>query len=178
MPRGKRAHSLTGVTLQRSRGDGPGTTLEVERKFLVVELPADIAQHPAHELRQGYLVTTPAGLEVRVRATDGVPVLTIKGAGSLTRVEVEVPISAEQFTALWPLTDGRRVEKRRTRYPLGGRTAEIDEFAGALAPLRLVEVEFPSEEAALAFEPPSWFGREVTGDGRYKNKNLALTGPP
>jgi adenylate cyclase len=152
-------------------------TLEVERKFLVSELPADVEKHPAHELRQGYLVTTPEGLEVRVRATDGVPVLTIKSAGSLSRIEVEVPIGDEQFAALWPLTDGRRIEKRRTRYPLAGRTAEIDEFAGALAPLRLVEVEFPSEQAALAFEPPAWFGREVTGDARYKNRNLALAGP-
>jgi adenylate cyclase len=153
-------------------------TLEIERKFLVADLPADVAEHPGHELRQGYVVTTADGLEVRVRATDGVPVLTIKSGGALTRVEVEVPIGVEQFAALWPLTDGRRVEKRRTRYPLDGRTAEIDEFAGALAPLRLVEVEFPSEAAALAFEPPSWFGPEVTGDARYKNKNLALTGPP
>jgi adenylate cyclase len=153
-------------------------TLEIERKFLVSDLPADVAEHPAQELRQGYLVSTAAGLEVRLRSTDGAPVLTIKSAGSLTRVEVEVPIGDEQFAALWPLTDGRRLEKRRTRYPVAGRTAEIDEFAGALAPLRLVEVEFPSEQAALAFEPPPWFGREVTGDARYKNRTLALTGRP
>lgn len=153
-------------------------TLEIERKFLVSRLPADVAEHPSRELRQGYLVATPEGLEVRVRATDGVPVLTIKSAGSLTRVEVEVPIGGEQFSALWPLTDGRRIEKRRTRYPLAGLIAEIDEFAGALAALRLVEVEFASEEAARAFEPPPWFGREVTGDARYKNRNLALNGPP
>jgi adenylate cyclase len=153
-------------------------TLEIERKFLVRELPADVAEHPAQELRQGYVVTTPEGLEVRVREVDGVPVLTIKSGGALTRAEVEVPIGADQFAALWPLTDGRRIEKRRTRYPLDGSVAEIDEFAGALAPLRLVEVEFPSEAAARAFEPPPWFGREVTGDTRYKNKNLALTGPP
>lgn len=40
------------------------------------------------------------------------------------------------------------------------------------------EVEFAGrqEEAgvkASSFEPPEWFGRDVTKDRRYKNQNLA-----
>jgi CYTH domain-containing protein len=41
----------------------------------------------------------------------------------------------------------------------------------------LVEVEFPSEAAARAFVPPDWFGEDVTGDRRYRNRTLALARP-
>ena len=35
---------------------------------------------------------------------------------------------------------------------------------GALTGLSVAEVEFATEDAADAFEPPAWFGREVTDD--------------
>ena len=37
----------------------------------------------------------------------------------------------------------------------------------------MVEVEFPDEESAKAFNPPEWFGEEVTFDDRFKNNYLA-----
>ena len=48
-----------------------------------------------------------------------------------------------------------------------------DVFQGELAPLVLVEVEFPSEEAALSFTPPSWFGEDVTFTSAYHNSTLS-----
>jgi CYTH domain-containing protein len=51
-------------------------------------------------------------------------------------------------------------------------------YSGALTGLMVAEVEFPSEEAARAFVPPAWFGREVTNDSRYKNRRLATEGLP
>ena len=36
----------------------------------------------------------------------------------------------------------------------------------------MAEVEFPTEEAALAFTPPDWFGEDVTDDSRYHNSNM------
>ena len=59
-----------------------------------------------------------------------------------------------------------------------GQAFELDEFAGKLAGLRIVEVEFESREAAAAFTPPPWFGEEITDDPRYLNANLALHGLP
>lgn len=51
--------------------------------------------------------------------------------------------------------------------------AEIDVFHGRLDGLILIEVEFPDEETALHFIPPTWFGREVTFDKAYHNSNLS-----
>lgn len=52
-------------------------------------------------------------------------------------------------------------------------TVEMDVFEGAYEGLILAEVEFPTEEAALAFTPPEWFGRDVTFTGEYSNSRLA-----
>ena len=51
-------------------------------------------------------------------------------------------------------------------------------FSGVLAGLMVAEVEFGSEDQADAFEPPEWFGAEVTDDARFKNQKLACEGAP
>ena len=79
----------------------------------------------------------------------------------------------------WPLTEGRRLEKTRHVIPAGADlTIELDVYSGALTGLLVAEVEFGSEEAAGTFEPPAWFGTEVTDDARFKNQQLASVGAP
>jgi adenylate cyclase len=68
------------------------------------------------------------------------------------------------------------LEKRRYRVPLGALTAEVDVFAGDLAPLVLIEIELSDEDHP--FERPDWLGDEVSADGRYTNAALALAGRP
>jgi adenylate cyclase len=50
---------------------------------------------------------------------------------------------------------------------------ELDVFHDALAGLIVAEVEFDSERALSEFQPPPWFGREVTDDVAYTNAALA-----
>ena len=56
--------------------------------------------------------------------------------------------------------------------------ADVDVYAGALAGLCTAEVEFDSEDEAGAFTPPTWFGREVTGERAWSNAALARDGLP
>jgi CYTH domain-containing protein len=151
--------------------------MEIERKFIVPSLPADVALGDGIELRQGYLATTP--VEVRVRSSGQTAlVLTVKGPGSLQRVEVELPLDPARFDELWPLTEGRRIEKVRHRIPFGNTIVELDRYRGAHEGLLVAEVEFANVEDAAAFEPPEWFGAEVTDDPRFKNKELAAASAP
>lgn len=114
-----------------------------------------------------------------MRRRAGEATLTVKSAGARARVEEEIEIEPERFERLWPLTEGRRIEKTRYEIALdGGATLELDVYAGALAGLVVAEVEFSSEEQAEAFAVPDWLGREVTDDPRYKNQRLALEGAP
>ena len=156
----------------------PSTTIERERKYLVEVVPdvADLSDRV--ELRQGYLV---AGERVSVRVRDAGPegrTLTIKAGRGAERTELEWRIEDMQFDAVWPLTEGRRLVKTRHRIPSAGHVIELDVFGEQLQGLVVAEVEFTSMAALESFEPPAWFGREVTDDGRYTNAALALAGLP
>ena len=152
--------------------------MEIERKFLVRESPGDLASHPSERIEQGYLALDADRAEVRVRRRAGRATLTVKQGTGLVRLEEEISIGRARFARLWPLTEGRRVEKTRHLVPVDGATVEVDVYAGSLAGLIVAEVEFASVEDSLAFRPPGWMGDEVTGDPRYANRTLATKGRP
>ena len=153
--------------------------MEIERKFLVREIPAVADGSRSSHIEQGYIAIADDGTEVRVRRRDGSAVLTVKAGGGRSRTEEEIGIDGERFERLWPLTEGRRLEKTRHLIPAPeGLTVELDVYSGDLEGLAVAEVEFDSEEAADAFRPPEWFGPEVTDDARFKNQRLASEGAP
>jgi adenylate cyclase len=151
--------------------------VEIERKFLVPEPPGTLDSHRSARIEQGYLASGEAG-EVRLRRADEELSLTVKRGRGEVRDEEEVELGSEQFERLWPLTEDRRVAKTRYWVPAGDRTIELDVYEGELDGLLTAEVEFPSEEESHDFDPPEWFGDEVTGDDRYRNESLAREGPP
>lgn len=151
---------------------------EIERKFLLEHLPAELEQSLAADIEQGYLAIA-KNAEVRVRRHGEGFVLTLKRGAGEEREEIEVELDRRQFEALWEATEGSRLTKRRYLVALGDKvSAEVDVYFGSLTGLRVAEVEFPSREAAASFQPPDWFGREVTGDRRYANQALATVGVP
>ncbi|HEV7752892.1 MAG TPA: hypothetical protein VGO71_15210 [Baekduia sp.] len=155
--------------------------VEIERKWLVRELPEDLGAWEAKELEQGYVAITDDA-EVRVRRSggpDGPARLTVKSAPGLRRIEEEVELASDAFERLWVLTDRRRLVKvRHTREDEPGVVLELDVYRGALDGLVTLEVEFADEEVAAAFRPPPWVGRELTGDPAYANQALAVRGRP
>jgi len=150
--------------------------MEIERKFLVPE-PPDLGGTESDEIEQGYLALGSAG-EVRLRRKGEKLVLTAKRGSGIARDEAEIELDSPEFELLWPLTDGRRLRKRRHVIPHGARRIEVDVYGGDLEGLVVAEIEFPSEDEARAFRPPDWVGEEVTGDERYLNETLASKGAP
>ena len=148
--------------------------MEIERKFLIKQLPEELSSYDHYHITQGYLSTDPV---VRVREEGEDFVLTYKGKGLLAREEVNLPLTQEAFRHLIQKADGRIIEKTRYRIPHGDYTIELDVFEGELAPLIMAEVEFPDLESAEKYLPPSWFGREVTTDPRYFNSSLSENHP-
>lgn len=154
----------------------PGT--EVERKFLVDMLPEPELLGTPASIVQGYVVTGSDSAEVRLRRKGDRYYQTIKQGHGLSRLQTEVALSEEQFEAMWPHTEERRVIKNRHEIPFGPHVIELDVFRGSLEGLVIAEVEFDAVENAAEFVPPDWFGEEVTDDARYQNRNLALHGKP
>jgi adenylate cyclase len=151
---------------------------EIERKFLVNELPPEIDRYPHSEIMQGYLMITDNDIEVRIRKKGGRCTHTVKSGSGLVRKEAEKEITETEFFEHWPETEGKRVLKVRYDIDYEEFLIELDIYSGDLQGLVVAEVEFDGEEESLHFEPPKWFGEEVTLDERYKNKNLALHGKP
>lgn len=153
--------------------------MELERKYLVEKLPEQLRDGGASHISQGYLVVAEDGSEVRVRRRADRTVLTVKQGTGMARREEEIDIPLEHFERLWPLTEGRRIEKRRHEIALGdGLVLELDVYEGSLRGLLVAEVEFPSVAIAELFVAPDWLGIEVTDDDAYKNRRLATDGLP
>lgn len=145
--------------------------MEIERKFLIEKLPENLEKYPFHLIEQGYLCTAPV---VRIRRQDDDYYLTYKSKGMMVREEYNLPLTEEAYAHLREKADGNLITKTRYLIPLEGNlTIELDIFSGPLAPLKLAEVEFSSEEEAKAFVPPAWFGEDVTFSGRYHNSYLS-----
>ena len=145
--------------------------MEIERKFLVNALPSDLALYAHRTIEQGYLCTEPV---VRARRDGDTYILTYKSKGFLSREEHNLPLTEEAYKHLIQKADGRIITKERYNIPYGDKLViELDIFAGDLAPLMLAEVEFESEEEALAFTPPSWFGEDVTYSSKYQNSVMS-----
>lgn len=148
------------------------TSYEIERKFLIKELPADLESYPCHHIEQAYLCTEPV---VRIRKQDEDYYLTYKGKGLLVREEYNLPLTKEAYEHLKEKADGNIISKTRYVIPLENSSLkiELDVFDAPFAPLVLAEVEFPSEEEASAFVLPNWFLEDVTMDKQYHNSNMS-----
>lgn len=153
---------------------------EIERKFLVKDLPEGFKKYLRTPIHQGYIMIAPdmKGV-VRLRHEAIHFYQTIKRGSGKIRDEFEVELTAKQFKKLWPTTKGRRLNKTRYAVPLNGKKiAFADVFHGRLKGLVMVEVEFRTVKECDSFVPPSWFGKEVTENKRYTNQSLAMYGLP
>lgn len=145
--------------------------MEIERKFLIKQLPPQLSEYEHSKIEQGYLCTDPV---VRIRRRDDRYTLTYKSSGMLAREEYNLPLTAEAYAHLKPKADGIIIEKTRYLIPLDERLViELDLFEGEHTGLILAEVEFDSIEEAKAFTPPDWFGEDVTYDSRYHNSTMS-----
>lgn len=145
--------------------------MEIERKFLVKELPDNLESYSSHEIEQAYLCTSPV---VRIRKSDDEYYLTYKSKGLLIREEYNLPLTEDAYAHLRQKADGRILTKTRYLIPIqDGLTVELDVFHGDYEGLLLAEVEFSDPETALSFIPLDWFGDDVTEDHRYHNSVMS-----
>lgn len=166
-------HQVTELGMRLAAVTPPG--VEVERRYLLRELPPAVQQVSPLDIQQGYLPGTRLVERLREVRENGTAswLRTVKAGSGLSRLELEEETSKELFERVWPLTEGRRVVKRRYRLPAGELTWEIDQFLDR--DLVLAEVELRSGDAVV--ELPGWLQdyvvREVTDEPEYGNLRLA-----
>jgi CYTH domain-containing protein len=148
---------------------------EIERKWLLSALPPAVRAVRPAEFEQGYLPGEALVERIRRETRDGGTrwMRTVKLGRGLSRIEVEEEATAELGAALFALTAGRRVTKRRYAIADGVLTWEIDEFTDRA--LVLAELELPTETTVALI--PEWLApylvREVTDERAFTNWQLA-----
>jgi CYTH domain-containing protein len=154
--------------------------VEIERKYLLRFVPDHARDGRRVDIAQGYIPGEE--LHERIRSvsirhgtgrTEEHYYRTVKLGEGVARTEIEEETTAAIFEAMWPLTKGHRLRKRRFHVEEDGRTWEIDEFKNR--DLVLAEIELKAEDEAVTF--PSWLApavqREVTTEPAFQNINLA-----
>ena len=160
--------------------------LEIERKFLI-EYPnlkelERLSNGNFSDISQTYLVGEQGTSErVRARTRGGVTVYTHNTKvklSSMKRIEIEDEISKEEYDELLKRADPkcRTIEKVRYCVEYGGFEFEIDVFP-FWQDKAFMEVEMPSEDAAVDLPDFVKIIREVTDDNRYTNHALAIKLP-
>lgn len=145
--------------------------VEIERKFIA---RPDVLAHcrSGTPLVQGYLYTDDANT-IRIRQAGRRMLVTWKSPRrGISRDEIEFAIApADGAALLAQVPADRRLEKTRFRVEHAGAAWDVDVFGGALSGLILAEIELEREDQPVIL--PSWVGREVTDDARYRNSRLA-----
>ena len=152
--------------------------MEIEKKYLIRDLPENWEQYESDELEQCYLCTDPT---IRIRRKNDSYILTYKrrvepegGEQKLcVSDEREAPLTERAYCHLREKADGRVIKKTRVRIPYQGHVIELDIFHGEYEGMYLAEVEFGSEQESADFIPPAWFGEDVSGDYHYTNSYLS-----
>lgn len=154
--------------------------MEIEKKYLVDQIPDNLEQYDKWDLEQCYLCEHPA---IRIRRKNDEYILTYKnrpkdsGDGDnplCLAQEMEASLTKEAYEHLKEKADGVCIIKTRYRIPFKKHMIELDLFHGDYDGFCLAEVEFSSIEDGRNFTPPNWFGKDVSGDIRYSNSYMAL----
>ncbi|MFD1174988.1 CYTH domain-containing protein [Paenibacillus puldeungensis] len=156
-------------------------SLEIERKFLLPEFPDGLIEEgkiiiQSEQLIDQTYLALHEDQELRVRKIKDLQSGTVeythtfkKGFG-LAREEVEVSISAGIYEEITGIHKAVPLTKRRVTARWNGIVIEIDCYDQIQ--LMVLEVEFKSEAEALAFEPPGWFGPDISTEKQYSNKKV------
>lgn len=145
--------------------------MEIERKFLVAQLPDNLDNYSCRYIEQGYLSTKPV---VRVRRDNDDYYLTYKGSGMMAREEYNLPLTKDSYEHLIKKADGNIITKKRYEIPDGnGYTIELDIFEGAFNGTVIAEVEFNTIEEADNYIMPEFFTEDVTNNPEYHNSNMS-----
>lgn len=83
--------------------------MEIERKFLIKQIPEGCTSFPCRQIEQAYLNTDPV---VRVRRDNDDYYLTYKGKGLLSREEYNLPLNKEAYEHLLAKQMALSLQKR------------------------------------------------------------------
>jgi CYTH domain-containing protein len=142
----------------------PSLARLIQKSFV----PARVTEghFPPHSERQSYVRLDNRQATLILTTFDGNPEVA----------EETTSLPSVHAQALLKVCTGTVVIER-SAVPLPSMHAFVDRFV-APGPLDLVSVEFATSTEAAGFQPPLWFGMEVSTEDRFLNREIALFGLP
>jgi CYTH domain-containing protein len=95
--------------------------------------------------------------------------------------ETEWVIDQVRFDAQLLEAGSQSLDKWRWLIEFEGSEFAVDQFTHIRhdrTDLVITEIEFANTQDAIAFQPPSWLGREITGNHKWSNFGLCMQGEP
>ena len=154
--------------------------MEIERKFLIPDVYVkELFERDAERLEIEQYYVTVGTTEERYRRVNGDCFFAVKRdtGSSLSRLETETPCGGNDFEKNLPEKKGRIIQKERHILRYENLKIEMDFYKGEPYMIRRSRGYAPLP-FMKKFLPPYFFGKEITGDARYRNRNLALNGLP
>ena len=164
---------------------GEPEPFEIERKYLIdypdTKMLESLPNCSRVEIIQTYLKTAgESEIRVRQRGADGNYIYTRTektGVTDVRRIEVERRLTKEEYLDMLMDADTSLRQIRKTRYCLAYKNQyfEIDTYP-FWTDRAVMEIELRTEDEKIVFPDFINVVREITGDGRYKNRSLARPG--
>jgi CYTH domain-containing protein len=151
--------------------------MSTTRVFLLASSLARLIEKErgSHLVRQGFFPDR-TGRSAHVQMAGETGHLILVSQPSTSPLEEPAEISQPQAEALLELTAGQ-TEYLSIPIDIGSHSATIQRFVTP-APLDQISIAFRQDKMARKFQPPVWFGPEVTSEPTYQVRSLALTGLP
>ena len=146
--------------------------IERERVFLLKELPKDLLEFKHIDIKIGDVTSSNDINVLKIRQKgDKYEIIKKEYISEQEKKEYVVPLNEEEFGLLFPVTK-RRHSKKRFFYRLDKYVCEIDIYLEEMEGYARAEVEFDNIDELKAFNPPSWFGEEITAINHEIHENL------
>lgn len=145
---------------------------EIERKFLIDNFPNNLNFESKNEIEQYYIVNS-KDLTIRLRRYNNKYFITFKSGSLMVREEKEIEIKQQDFEELKNIAPKNKIIKTRFIFFDRQYKVELDIFKDELEGLIIAEIEFKTEQEAINYNPPNWFGKEVTQDYKFTNSYLS-----
>jgi CYTH domain-containing protein len=161
---------------------GKYACLEIERRYLLRELPADLIEADSWHIVDRYISNTRLRLRQMTSATNQIIVLKLSqkyreaGQDQTQTTITNIYLNEEEYNCLYQL-EAHEIVKKRYKYEYQGCTYGIDVFGGSQHGLILAEVEGETVEEIGSITSPVFALKEVTTDPFFTGGFLAPMTP-
>lgn len=150
--------------------------LEREKTYLLKSLPRDLADCRSENISDAFVPVSAVHPALRLRRRGERYELTKKelvdGVDASRQNEHTIKLTVEEAAA-FSTVDAKRFTKHRYYCMVSGRSAELDVYMEDLAGLAVIDFEFESDEAMVAFTMPEICLANVTHESAFAGGILA-----